>query len=87
MAYRASDDLRQSSSFRSAEAVTPSDTVNFTNITRGLYVGVAGDLSLEMEEDGTTIIFTAVPVGTVLHVRCTRVNATNTTATNITALY
>lgn len=69
-----------------AFAVTPSDTVNFTQgIIRGLYIGGAGDVTL-IPDSGTAVLFKAVPVGTILPVLCTRVNATATTATNIVGL-
>lgn len=67
-----------------AVAVTPSDTVNLTNEARSLYIGVTGDVTAVVR--GVTVLFKAVPVG-ILPVRVTRVNNTNTTATNIVALY
>lgn len=70
-----------------AEAVTPSDSVDLTNTSRGLYVGVAGDVSVEMAGTGTAIVFTGVLAGSILPIRITRVNSTSTTATNMTSLY
>jgi hypothetical protein len=35
---------------------------------------------------GDTVLFTAVPVGTVLSLRIARIKATNTTATNLVAM-
>ncbi len=68
-----------------AAAVTPHNSTNFTaGICRALYVGVTGDVVAIV--DGQAITFKAVPVG-VLPIRCTRVNSTNTTATDIVALY
>ena len=67
-----------------AVAVTPSDTVNLLNEARSLYIGVTGDVTAVVR--GATVLFKAVPVG-ILPVRVTRVNNTNTTATNIVALY
>lgn len=71
----------------SAAAVTPSDTVDLTNVTRGLYIGTAGNVSVNMYESGAAVVFTGVPAGTVLPIRVTRVLATNTTASNIVALW
>ena len=70
----------------SGVAVTPSDTVNLADTTdaRALYIGVSGDVSCEM--DSGTVIFKSVPVG-ILPVSVSRVNDTNTTATDIVALY
>lgn len=52
---------------------------------RGLYVGGAGDVEVTTVK-GTTVVFHAVPAGTLLPVQCTHVIDTNTTATNIVAL-
>lgn len=68
-----------------AVAVTPHDSTNFTDgECRGLYVGVSGTVVGIV--GGAAVTFTAVPVG-VLPVRFTRINSTNTTATNMVALY
>ncbi len=70
------------------EAITPSDTVNFSNrrMTRGIYVGGTGDV-VAVRADGTAVTFTGVPAGTVLPIRAIRVNSTSTTATNLDALF
>lgn len=68
-----------------AFAVTPSDSVNFTNGARSLYVGVTGNVAV-VTPAGTVVTFTAVPAGTVLPVEASRVNATGTTATSIVGL-
>ncbi len=65
-------------------AVTPSDTVNLTSPARALWVGVSGNVSVEMVGVGTAIVF--VGAQGLLPVSVTRVNATLTTATNIVAL-
>jgi len=69
-----------------AEVVTPHDTNNLAKTSRALYVGVGGDVSVEMAQTGSAIVFTGVLAGTVLPIRITRVNATATTATNMVAL-
>lgn len=69
-----------------AIAVTPSDTVSLTpNPTRALYVGTGGNVAVLIGTN--TITFTGVLGGTILPICVTRVNATNTTASNIVALY
>lgn len=68
-----------------AEVVTPSDTVELAQYSRALYVGTGGNVAAVI--DGTAITFTGVPAGSILPIRTNRVNATNTTATNIVALY
>lgn len=69
----------------SAEAITPSNSVNLSGTTRGIYVGVTGDVTAVI--NGNAILFKAVPVGLILPIRATRVNSTGTTATNMVALY
>lgn len=69
-----------------AYAVTPSDSVDFTQgKCRGLYVGGAGNVVAIVGNAAVT--FSAVPVGTTLWVEASRVNNTNTTATLMVALY
>lgn len=69
-----------------AALVTPSDAGTITP-TRGLYVGVTGDVAVRMTNGAASILFKAVPAGTTLNVSVNRVYATNTTATNLVALY
>ena len=69
-----------------AVAITPSDATNFTDgACHAIYVGGAGNITAVV--NGTAVLFTAVPVGTTLPVRATRVNSTATTATAMVALY
>lgn len=65
--------------------VTPSNSVNLESPTTCLYIGVSGDVSVEMV-GGMTQVFVSVPVG-ILPVQCTRVNSTGTTASSIVALW
>ena len=67
-----------------AAAVTKSDSTTFTR-TRGLYVGGAGDVALDV--GGTVVTFVGVPAGALLPVSFLRVMSTNTTATSMVALY
>lgn len=68
-----------------AVAVTKSDSTVLTP-TRGLYIGGAGNVALTMA-DGTDITFTALAVGVIHPISCTKVKSTGTTATNIVAVY
>lgn len=70
-----------------AEAVTPGNTSanDFSREASGIYVGGAGDVAVVLPS-GTAITFVGVPAGSILPVRCIRVNSTNTDATNMIAL-
>ena len=73
--------------YQNAEPVTPSDGTDLNNVSLALYVGGTGDLTVNMIGLGDPVTFKAVPVGTLLRVRVTRVLATGTTATGIVALW
>lgn len=66
-------------------AITPSDTVNFDTVARGVYVGGAGNV-VAISPGGTVLTFTAVPAGTILPVRIKRINSTSTSATAMVGL-
>lgn len=74
------------SPFAGAFAVTPSDTADMAIASRGIYVGGAGNIKVDMVGVGT-VTFTAVPVGSTLNVRAKRIYATGTTATLLVGLY
>lgn len=69
-----------------AFAVTPHDTNNLSYTTRGLFVGAAGNVKVIMA-GGETVTFTALAAGMIHPIRCTRVFATDTTATGIVGVY
>lgn len=76
-----------------AKAVSPSDTVDLPRKpSHALHIGTGGTLTVIMAEDyvaggtGPTTPFTVV-AGETLYVEVSRVMATGTTASNITALY
>lgn len=68
-----------------AAAITPSDTA-FEGGS-ALYVGGAGNVTVDMQEGPSPVTFTAVPVGTILPIAFTRVRSTATTATLMVRLY
>lgn len=69
-----------------AGAVTPSNSVNLTRTARALYIGGAGNVAL-VTPSGSTVTFVGLLAGSILPVRTVRVNVTNTSATNIVAIY
>jgi len=68
-------------------AITPSDTVDLSRVTRGIYVGVSGDVAIIGEKDNAAVTFKNAAAGSILPVRAKRVMSTNTTATNLVSLF
>ena len=65
----------------SSGAVTKSDaTVLDFN---AIFVGGAGNVSIDHTEGGTAVVYVGVVAGTILPVKGVRVNSTSTTATNM----
>lgn len=67
-----------------AAAVVPSDTVDFPSAPRRLWIGGAGNVTINTLA-GHSVTYTGVPAGVYLQIRPSRVFATGTTATNIVA--
>lgn len=68
--------------------VTPTDdTAVGTYAPRALYVGTGGDLAVVMADQSSNVTFKNVPSGSILPVRVWSVQSTDTTATDILALY
>ena len=63
-------------------AITPSDTVDFANLTQGIHCNVAGGNIVVVWEDGTTSTLVML-VGHTYRLRARRVNSTGTTGTYI----
>ncbi len=69
-----------------AAAINPDDSQLISQVTRALYIGVTGDVAVEMI-DGHHVTFSNVQAGTVLAVRARRVRLSGTTAAGIVALW
>jgi len=71
-----------------AAAITPSDIEDIVP-TNGIYVGAAGDLEVTLKgmADGESIVFKGLVAGMIHPIRAKRIWSTNTTATNILAIY
>ena len=74
------------SPYRHAAAVTPSDTLDLTNVTRGIFVGGLGSIAL-VTEGGETATLVSPTMGAVLRISASRIKATGTTASNLVALW
>lgn len=68
-----------------AFAIIPDDANYLSEITRAIYVGTGGDVSVIMKS-GETVSFVALNSGAILPIRAARVNATGTSASNIVGL-
>lgn len=69
-----------------AFAITKSDTVDCSEVTRAVYVGGAGDLTVVMAGGGAAVTFVGVPAGTLLPIRISRLKSTGTDATDVLGL-
>ena len=69
-----------------AVAITPDDSNDLADRTRGIYVGVSGDLSVILAEDTTAVTFVGLAAGVVHPIAAIRIRSTGTTATSIVAL-
>jgi hypothetical protein len=65
-------------------AVTPNDSTDLPTVSKRLWIGGAGNVTLNTVA-GTTLVYTNVAAGTYLRVRAARVFSTGTTASNIVA--
>lgn len=72
-------------SARRAWAITKNDDNELAYVTKGLYIGGAGDVAVQMY-DGTSVTFVGVVAGSVLPIMVKKVLSTGTDATNIVGL-
>jgi hypothetical protein len=70
---------------KSLRAVTPHDTNELEYVSKALFIGTGGTLSLIAQEDTAAVSLTVV-AGQIVPVRAKIVRATGTTATGIVAL-
>ena len=66
-------------------AITPSDSALLVENTRAIYVGSGGDIAALMLS-GANVLLSAVPSGSILPLRLTKIMASGTTADNIVGL-
>jgi hypothetical protein len=69
-----------------AFAITPANGADLSFVTRGLYVGVSGDVKVDTL-GGDTVTFVGLAAGVIHPIRAKRVYATGTTATDIVGVY
>jgi hypothetical protein len=81
------NDINAISPARNGAAITPNDSTDLTYVTKSLFIGVGGNVTIDHVYSGTSILYANVPSGTILPVQATRVYATGTTATSIVGMY
>lgn len=69
-----------------AKAITPVDADVFAAAV-SVYVGGAGNVAVRPANGGAAVTFVGLPAGSMVPVRVIGVNATNTTATSLVAVY
>jgi hypothetical protein len=69
-----------------AFAVTPNNSTDLATPTRGVYVGVSGDLKVDLVGGSTEITFVGLAGGVIHPIQARRIYATGTSATNIVGI-
>ena len=73
-------------SARDVDIITPSDTQNLPREARGVYIGTGGHMKITTQY-GKTVIFKNLVRGQILPVQVWKVWQTDTTASDLIALY
>lgn len=68
------------------QTISPSNSNLLSNVTRAIYVGGAGSVTIEFVS-GAQVTLQGVPSGTTLPVRAQKVLSSNTTATGLIGLW
>lgn len=71
---------------RNAFAITKHDTNELAFVTKAIFVGTTGHLSLLLANDSTPVLFKNIPSGTLLNLRVRKV-LDATTAQDIVGIY
>lgn len=68
---------------RNCFAITPSDAGELSSVTKAIYVGTGGDVTLLPADNLDDVIFRNVPSGMTLDVRASAVRSSGTTAADL----
>ena len=68
-----------------AFAITPHNTNELAQVTRGIYVGGSGDVAV-VTKKGTTVTFSGVVAPFIIPIRASKVLVTGTTATGLVGI-
>ena len=69
-----------------AVAIAPDDEADLAEVTRGIYIGVSGDVEVILQGDTEAVTFVAMAAGIVHPLRVLRV-LEGTTATDLIGVY
>lgn len=67
-------------------AITKHDTNELAYVTRGIWVGGAGNIAILAVDDSDAVTLVGVAAGTLIPIRAKKVMSTNTTATSIVGI-
>lgn len=67
-------------------SIAPDDVDDLDDVTRAIWVGTGGNVKVDLKGSGT-VTLNNVADGTMLPLRVTKVHATDTTASNMVALW
>ena len=67
-------------------AISPNDNAELPQITKAIYVGDGGDVTLRASRSDIDTVFRNLPTGAILDVRVSAVRATGSTASNLIGL-
>ena len=67
-------------------SIAPSDTQELSAVTKAIYVGEGGDITLRSAKGTADVVFRNVPAGYVLDVRTSQIRETGTTASALVGL-
>lgn len=85
-AFASSVDAAHAPATRAA-AITPHDSNPLPDVTKAIYVGQSGDLTVRAARDAADHVWRAVPAGSILPIRASHVRATGTSAASLLGLY
>lgn len=66
-----------------AFAIVPSDSAELLAVTKAIYVGTTGDVTLRPLRAEADVVYRNVPAGAYLTVRASHIRATGTTAADL----
>ncbi len=82
-----SNEWKEQRPYRDAASITPNDSADLPDLSRGIFVGTGGALTVRLLDASADVVFANIPNGTLLPISVRRVMVTGTTASGLIALY